>query len=114
MTDFISDKECPIDSAGKIVPAKDSELAVSFIVKYSDIDINKHLNSMKYIEHFVDIFPLELYQKKEIKGFEINYIIEGKYASELSIFKKEISDNIYSLDMRHDDKAICVARVTWK
>lgn len=114
MTDFISDKECPIDSAGKIVPAKDSELADSFIVKYSDIDINKHLNSMKYIEHFVDIFPLELYQKKEIKGFEINYITEGKYASELSIFKKEISDNIYSLDMRHDDKAICAARVTWK
>lgn len=114
MTDFISDKECPIDSAGKIVPAKDSELADSFIVKYSDIDINKHLNSMKYIEHFVDIFPLELYQKKEIKDFEINYITEGKYASELSIFKKEISDNIYSLDMRHDDKAICVARVTWK
>lgn len=113
MTHFISDKECPIDSAGKLSPIKDSEQITSFIVKYSDIDINKHLNSMKYIEHFIDIFPLELYQEKEIKGLEINYITEGRYASELDIFKKEVSDNVYSLEMRDKDKTICATKITW-
>lgn len=113
MTDFISDKECPIDSAAKLSPAKDPELVNSFIVKYSDIDINKHLNSMKYIEHFIDIFPLELYQEKEIKGLEINYITEGRYASELDIFKKEVAGNVYSLEMKDKDKTICATKITW-
>ncbi len=114
MTDFISDKVCPIDSAGKLSLAKDADLVNSFIVKYSDIDVNKHLNSMKYIEHFVDIFPLELYLEKEIKGFEINYISEGQYASELLIFKKEVAENVYALEMKHEDKTICASKITWE
>lgn len=114
LSDFRTDKECPIESAGKLPLSKDAGHITDFTVKYSDIDINKHLNSMKYIEHFVDIFPLELYQQKEIKGFEINYITEGKYGSELGIFEKEISEGVYTLEMRDNDRTICSAKVTWQ
>lgn len=113
LADFKSDKECPIKSAGKLSLMKDIDPVTSFVVKYSDIDINKHLNSMKYIEHFIDIFPIELFEKKEIKGFEINYIAEGKYGSELGILKKEIMEDIFSLEMQDNGKSICAAKITW-
>lgn len=113
LTNFKSDKECPIDVAGKLPLPKDGDIAMSFDVKYSDIDINKHLNSMKYIEHFVDIFPLELYQEKEIKRFEINYIAEGHYGANIDVMRQKIADDAYSLEMKDDEKTICSARVTW-
>ena len=31
--------------------------------KYSDIDVNGHVNSIKYIEHILDLFPLEQFKK---------------------------------------------------
>ena len=114
MSDFKLDKECPIAGTSKIPSIKDPEFASSFTVKYSDIDINKHLNSMKYIEHFVDIFPIEMFQEKEIQSFEINYLAEGQYGTTLDILKSNTGQDKSVLEMKHNDKTICLARVTWK
>lgn len=114
MAQFKSDRLCPIANTVKIPSLKESELATSFTVKYSDIDINKHLNSMKYIEHLVDVFPISLFQEKEIKLFEINYLAEGQYGTTLDILKNETDENTSVLEMRNNDKTICSARVTWK
>ncbi len=115
LTDYVNDKPCPVEGASKIPLLKDdAEQITSFDVKYSDIDINKHLNSIKYIEHFVDVFPLEMYQEKEIGRFEITYIHEGQYGTALDIVQKKDSDDMYILEMRNAEKAICSARVKWK
>lgn len=113
LKDYITGKPCPIGPASKIPLAKDPESVASFDVKYSDIDINKHLNSIKYIEHFVDTFSLDMYEEKEIRGFEINYIAEGKYGTSLDILKKETEENTFTLEMRDGDKTICSSKVTW-
>lgn len=114
LKDYISDEPCPIDPAGKIVQEKDLLYASSFEVLYSDIDINKHLSSMKYIEHFVNIFPLEIHSQKEICRIELNYIMEGHYGTKLDIYQKETGENVFLLEMKCDDKMICTSRITWK
>lgn len=114
LLDFKLDKECPIASAAKIPSLKDAEQVATFDVKYSDIDINKHLNSMKYIEHLIDVFPIEMFEEKEIKTFEINYIAEGQYSTTLDIWQKETDTDISVLEMKNSDRTICSARVTWK
>lgn len=114
LVDYINDKPCPIDPASKIVLPKDAELDTSFVVKYSDIDINKHLNSIKYIEHFVDIFSLDMYQQKEINSLEINYIAEAKYGIKLDILKKEVEKDNFILELKDQDKVVCSAKVIWK
>lgn len=114
LSDFKHDRVCPIQSATKIPLLKDAAHATTFAVRYSDIDINKHLNSMKYIEHFIDVFPLEMYEEKEIKIFDINYIAEGQYGTNLDIWQKETEPDISILEMKNNDKIICSARVTWK
>lgn len=114
LTDYITDKPCPIEPAVKIPLIKDAVTDSSFEVKYSDIDINKHLNSIKYIEHFVDTFPLEMYGQKEIRNFEINYLTEGQYGTKLDISKKEVDSDKFVLEMLDNDKVICSSRITWK
>ena len=117
LSDYINDKPCPIASTGKIPLLKEgNELSASFTVKYSDIDINKHLNSIKYIEHFVDVFPIEMFQQKEIRRFEISYIMEGQYGTTLNIFEKTDPENegVFILEMKREDKAICSSKVIWK
>lgn len=116
MVDFVNkEKQCSIDGLGKIPPIQDDfEKIATFGVKYSDVDINKHLNSMKYIEHLVDVFDIDLFREKDINRFEINYISEGKYGTILDINKKEVDDSVFLLEMKHEDLNICTARITWK
>jgi acyl-ACP thioesterase len=114
LSDYVTvDEPCLIEGMKKIPPVKETELAGNFIVKYSDIDINKHLNSMKYIEHFIDLFDLDLFKEKEIRRFEINYISEVRYGSSINLVKKEEQENVFILEMKDDDTIVSASRVTW-
>lgn len=114
LTDFIVEKDCPIQNMAKIPLLKEYFINVSqFTVKYSDIDINKHLNSMKYIEHFVDVFDVDLFKHKEIRRIEINYISEGRYGANLDILEKKIENDTFILEMRDGETNICSTKIMW-
>lgn len=111
------DKEelCPIEGLNKIPLLKeDYDHTGSFDVKYSDVDINKHLNSMKYIEHFIDIFDIDMFKEKEIRRFQINYIAEAHYGTHIDFLKKEIEKDIFVIEMKTNETTVCTSRITWK
>lgn len=110
-----SETPCPVENFGKIPSLKEeSEQVGKFRIKYSDIDINKHLNSMKYIEHFVDVFDINLFRDKDITRFDINYISEGQYGTTINIKQKKVDNFTYLLEMADDASPICSAKVIWK
>ncbi|GAB6012658.1 acyl-[acyl-carrier-protein] thioesterase [Viscerimonas tarda] len=114
LIDYVNkDEPCPIEGMRKIPPIKDVDPVGNFVVKYSDVDINKHLNSMKYIEHFIDLFDLEMFRTKEIRRFEINYIAEAHYGSTICLLKKEEQEAIFTLEMKDGESIVSAARVTW-
>lgn len=53
--------------------------------RYSDLDINKHVNAVKYIEWVQDCYPQEIYEKQNVKEFQINYQSETRYGEEVQI-----------------------------
>ena len=116
LKDYTVELPCPIEKPGKIHPAEDKdEAGESYTVKYSDLDINGHLNSIKYMEHLLDLFGIDLYKEKEIRRFEIAYQSEGKYGMTLSLHKKETAPGIYNLSICDGEgKAICRAAVAWR
>ena len=77
ITDYICDKECPIARPGRI-KVDESEPVCEYQAKYSDIDINGHVNSIKYIEHILDLFPMEMFREKSVRRFEMAYGAESR------------------------------------
>ena len=111
---YLSDRPCPIDRPGKIPTIEQDIPPVNYTVKYSDLDINGHLNSIKYIEHLLDLFGKEKFESQDIKRLEIAYQAEGKYGMELSLYKKEISEGRFALSICHEGKSISRAMAVWK
>lgn len=111
---YLSDRPCPIERPGKILPAEGNTEGLPYRIKYSDIDINGHLNSIKYMEHLLDMFDLNLFRESEISRFEIAYLSEGKYNMPLTLHKSEAERNKYNMAICNEGKAICRAAVTWK
>lgn len=115
LSDYIDPKECSIDGLAKIpILKEDGKHVGGFTVKYSDVDINKHLNSMKYIEHFVDVFDIDMFREKEIRRIELSYMAEGQYGERIEIAQREEQESVYILQMNSSEKVICSSRVKWQ
>lgn len=108
------DRPCPIEKPGKIPPVEHLTTGEAYRVRYSDLDINGHLNSIRYMEHLLDLFDLEMFARKEIARFEIAYLAEGKYGMELALHRRESLPGKYEMAMCHEGKAICRAAITWQ
>lgn len=111
---YLSDRPCPIVRPGKISPVETKTEGIPYVVKYSDLDINGHLNSIKYMEHLIDLFDIEMFRTKAVRRFEIAYQSEARYGMELAFHSAEQNEGRYDMAICHDGKAICRAAVTWK
>jgi len=113
LVDYVTEQEIPIEGPKKIPPLKDEMPVGKFTVRYSDIDINRHLNSMKYIEHFVDMFDMDMFITKDIRRIELIYANEAHFGTSIRLYKQEEESGVFSLEMRKDDVLISAARVYW-
>jgi acyl-ACP thioesterase len=110
---YQDDKPCPITRPNKIPPVENATEGVPYVIKYSDLDINGHFNSIKYMEHLLDMFDITLFETKELRRFEIAYMSEGMYGMSLTLHKADADDGRYHLAICHEGKAICRAAVVW-
>ena len=86
------DKPCPIDKGGRVKMGDDAELVYTIDTHYNDVDINGHINSVKYIEHVLDLWPLEWYKEHSVKRFEIAYVSEAHAGDKLSFYREPAND----------------------
>ena len=62
---------------------------------YSDIDINGHMNSIRYIDHILDSISIEYINSHDITDIVVAYMQEGSATEELSYSIKELSPDRY-------------------
>lgn len=90
------EKECPIDRPSR-VQMGDGELVATVMARYSDIDVNGHVNSAKYIQHVLDTLPMEWYAQYMIQRMEVAYVAEAHNGDTLKIYSlpDEAGQTIY-------------------
>lgn len=83
------DKEKPInDQLGNIKPQGELTQVYKRAVRYSDIDLNHHLNNAKYVDYIMDCFSLDYHTKYFVKSIEVDYLREV-LPSETIVFYKD-------------------------
>lgn len=93
----VTDKPCPIAKPGRVKMSDKAEYVRSIVPQYSDIDINGHVNSIKYIEHVLDLFPRDWYEHHHIKRFEIAYVAESHDGDELRFYREQTADDEFCI-----------------
>jgi len=89
----------------------EGEVFDQFKVKYSDIDVNKHVNTVRYIEWISDCFSLETYNSSQVKRFEINFMNELLFDDLVVIKGQELVTNDFRFEILKGEKTACRARV---
>lgn len=105
---------CPIEGHGRF-RFTNPKLIRTIDTYYSDVDINGHINSIKYIEHILDLFSREHFEQQHIRRFEIAYKAESYLGDRLSFYAQSINDAETDIEVRKNESdVICQAKVCFK
>ena len=114
MHDFVIADSTPIGEPGRI-PHVAGEASNTFQVKYSDIDVNNHANSLHYVAWLSDCFTPDFYRKHHIRRFEINFLKELTFGDCGEVFRQLNAKGDYSFQIVTREKGIaCRARITFE
>lgn len=106
-----ADRPCPIGEPERI-RLKEWKEALRLVPLYSDIDINGHFNSVKYIEHVLNLFPLEHYRDYDVRRFEMAYVAEGYPGDVLSFYLENPRELVYCAEIRkNSSETVCRCRI---
>ena len=90
------------------------QASVSRPVAYSDIDFNRHVNTLRYIDLIFDSLPIELIEKNNGMRLDINFIAEALYGEVLTIGWTS-EGNVWQFEISSDSgKKLCRAKIEFK
>lgn len=91
---IVSDKPCPITKGSRVNMGADAQLVAETVMRYNDVDINGHVNSVKYIEHVLDLFDLSWYQAHRLRRIEIAYVAEAHGGDTMRFYREDGEDGL--------------------
>ncbi len=110
-----SEKPCPIDKGGRVKMSNEAQLVRTIDTFYNDVDINGHINSVKYIEHILDLWPIDWYREHTIRRFEIAYVAEAHAGDQLSFWLERTGANECCVRITKDaDVEVCRSKVIFR
>ncbi len=83
----------------------------SFSIKYTDIDINQHVNTVHYLDWMVDSFTLDEHRAHTIHRIDVNFMSEVVYGDKVTVFKEETAPNDYRFEIKANDKTAFRGRI---
>lgn len=87
-----TEKPCPIKKSSRVKIEGESVLKRTIDTYYNDVDINGHINSVKYIEHTLDLFDLDFYKEYRLKRCDVAYVAESHQGDKLNFYVQQNAD----------------------
>ena len=106
------DKVNPMDRLSRVKVDERAEFVRTIDTQYNDVDINGHINSVKYIEHVLDLWDLDWYRSHRIRRFDIAYVAEAHQGDQLSFYREQTADNEFCIRIcKNNDVECCRCKI---
>jgi len=103
------------DSFPKMILPKNPNLEQKFDVRLGDLDINQHVNNVKYIEWALESVPLDIWKAKILASLEISFRAETKHGERIIIQTEQNEDIFLHRVISEDDQRdLAVLKSTWR
>jgi medium-chain acyl-[acyl-carrier-protein] hydrolase len=73
------------DLPEKIIVDKEKEILFCKKIRYTDLDINRHVNNTKYIELILDCYSPDYHKSNNLESLTVSFTSESFYDDELEI-----------------------------
>lgn len=85
------------------------------VIRYSELDINHHMNNVSYLTRFLDEETSEFRAKHRIHEAELNFLLEATGDTFVRVGRQITDDNniTYNITRKGDDAELCRGKVSW-
>lgn len=105
----------PVDRQRKMLPVDHAQATLhSYTFKWCDLDFNRHVNTVRYVEHILNMLPREAYETAMIQRFEIAFAAECLYGDTVEILCSGYPGDDVHIDIVRDGRRMVSARILFK
>jgi len=108
----VREEPSPIVHPGKIARVEPVR-TVSHTAAYSDIDFNRHVNSMKYLQWIVDMLPETWHTERHCSRYTLNFLHEVHYGDLLQIGFEDAPASLFEI-RTEEGTPVCRAALEWQ
>lgn len=98
--------------------SENSDVKQEFTVRGSDIDWNKHVNNVCYLEWALEAIPAPLRLSQQVCELDISFVAEGKYGDTViaECFKQEpdFTFNLHKITDKVSGNVLAMLRTRWE
>jgi acyl-ACP thioesterase len=99
----------------KLRPVREHSQAGTREVRYSDVDVNRHVNSARYLGWLLDSYPAQFHQTHVLRSLEVNYLAETLWPDSLSIkTQQHAAEHFAHSIVKSNQEEACRAELIWK
>ncbi len=103
-------EDFPISGAGR-VRVKSEEPVCQYRAGFSDLDINGHVNSMRYLEMILNLFSADYHRTHQIRRIELQFCNESYCGDTLLLFREDKKENVSDVEIRKGASVIVRAEI---
>lgn len=118
MADYaVPDESVPIDAPSRVsINERETKEVRVLTTAFSDIDVNGHVNSIRYIEHAIDCIPSDILCNRRIRRLEAAYVAESYLGDRLHFLLDHPNEDEWSYIIAReavdgDEREVCRVKV---
>ncbi len=112
LSDVINPRPFGGEKPGKLIPLKgEMELCQNYTFRVSDIDINRHVTTRRYVDMITDLWPLDHYMTSRVVRFEIAFKHEARYGDTATTSAVCDSDGAWLMETSVDGTVCNLAKI---
>lgn len=109
--------DCPIEKFRRAQPTGYEATKVrNYRFQYCDIDFNRHVNSVKYLNIVLNSWPLDVFDSLAIKRLDVAYMAECRFGEEaqIKIGGEAAPGRTSHVIIERDDRQCVSVRIDWE
>lgn len=112
-----ANRECPVPKCRALTIAPDSDVErVAHTFRYTDIDFNGHVNTMRYLEAVLNLRPLDFYNANDIALLEASFEHECHFGKpvELVTGPSATAEGAFATEVVVDGRRAAAVQITYR
>lgn len=112
---WLPEKNVLETSLEKVPQITNGKSVARYGVHFSDIDVNRHVNSSGYLQWILNSHPQEHLQSMDLRSIELSFLSEARADDTIEVFSEEAGEHeLCSVRRAGDGKEFCRAGLNWR
>lgn len=110
----IGDLDCPIDKTPRVPALTAGARTCDYRFRYCDLDFNRHVNTVRYLELLMDQWELDYYDRHEIERVDLLFHHECRFGQTVAVRIETTADGCDNCELARDTVRVVGARFIWR